>query len=474
MKMSVAYLSCSALLLGLLATGHAAAMPVEIDGIEAVETVPQGQVFYGGNVSMISAPGGQRCMVSTGTDWKNRASVRRASDVDQPEHMNSDRREIFAATTAVPIAGLASNTPYLQAIIAPDGSVERFRIAAGFAITPGSVELRLGEDPSRVQAPLALEERGDTALLSDMDVAGAVLATFGRGEILEFSARSKKLLGAEAEHVISYEFDGGFDPDALSSCLTDLNDARTVALTPTPALTLTPVKDEDPAIVARLRGMACNRALDLEEAELVALSGQVGGFASPLSHALLLRDDEGAVEHVVSGDLWRISRTADGYDMAVSRSITAQSPLIDQAEKACTRYDAARCVNMTIDPDTGAVHVAECLGVFMAESVDTPGPVSLGPGFPPLVVAGPIGGTSPGPSTSSPGPGTPTPPTSPTPPGPGVTPPTIPVIPTPPTVDPTDPNTTDPNEITNIPVPGGLILLMTGLLGLFAFTRYRT
>ena len=450
---------CSALAAGCMIAGAGAhALPIVEDGIEILESVPQGQVFYAPRVSRIATPDGQACMVSAGTDWKNTAEARQAGEFVRALLTLQSRNAAFAHAAEVPVADLASNTPYLMALFTEDG-LQTLRIAAGFALNPRTLELRAAGESARVTARFEIEERGDTARLADPQEAEAFVAALGAGSDLKFSARSKKNGDPDQEHFLRYHFTGGFDAEALADCRRDLAAGAPLLATPTPTVSFIPLADQDGPEWASLRGAACNRDLDLDNAEVMALDGPITGFTTPLSHALVKRDDAGQIIHIVSGDLWRISRTRDGYDMAISRSITAQSPMMPQLEKACTRYDTARCANLTVDPETGKVAVAECLGVFMAERVTEPGLGLVAPAFPPLVMATPIGGTGGGgsdtPSVVQPGPGggdgpstTPLPPIS------------FPDVPQKPTDEIVIPNPPDPNEVTNVPVPAGIWLLL--------------
>ncbi len=329
--------------------------------------VSQAQQFYSSTVSRVAGRGGQACMVSTGSNWKATGAARRASDVAGQLDAGLDIHAAFAQTPAVPMQDLSSNTPYLSFVIDDQGQT-LLRFATGFKMKVGTVDVIYGSQRSEIVG-LEIEERGDTGRIDDLATVDAMFSAFMAGEIFTITARSDKLSGAQSEHYLQYQFDGQGEFAELSSCLDDLKQAE-LALTPSPvpSFSLAPVDTQDTALRQSVRGMACNRALDPNGAELVRLDGPITGFSSPLSHALVQRDEAGEIEHIWSGDLWRISRSGDGYAMAFSNSITQQGPMDAQTEKACTQFGQAAPVSLGVD-DAGGLDVKPDMDRYLASAL---------------------------------------------------------------------------------------------------------
>ena len=358
---------------GILSANGAAGLVLQADVSLPLEG-QQGQKFYSSKVSRVSNGPDAACLISTGTDWKSTAEARQAAPLAALRAAGASVSSALSETTPIDVYGLNSNTPYMM--FAVDGAGLRFaRVATGFNIDAQTLEIAYGANFSEIAADgVSVEARGDTALLTDPDALNALFDAFGAGQTLRVSAQSDKLVDA-SEHFMSYEFDGGFDADALSDCLADLSDPdEMLQVSRTPTFGIASVGDLDPSERAAVRGMACNRDLDPNGAELVRLNGPITGFASPLPYALVQRDDDGEIEHIWSGDLWRISRSGEGYALAFSNSVTSQGPLDPQLEKACTRFAQAECVSLGAvtgeDVDAGyapgTLRVGACFDDFVA------------------------------------------------------------------------------------------------------------
>lgn len=371
--------------------------------------------------------------------------MRRAADVLPLLSDGQSYKDAFDATAAVDIEGLSSNTPFLSFVVHESG--EKFlRFATGFAMVPGSVEIRA--NGAVLDTVFGIEERGDTGVILASDQVDDLLGAFSQGEGLSITAQSQKLAGLDSEHVISYDFVGGFSESALIDCMADLSvPEQALPISTVPFMELMPMDNADAGDRARLRAMACNRELDPNLTQVMRLTGPNTGFSSPLSGAMVERTEDGAIKNIWSGDLWRISKNGDGYELAFSNSVTRQGPLEPQKHKACTRYSQANCANLT-ELEDGTIRINECFGTLLA-AAGVPG-LGLLPGGGGISTGtttggggGGGGGTSPGPTpvstiiTGGGGGGGGTPPGG-NPPG-GSTPPAV------------------------VPVPPAGILLLTGL-----------
>jgi len=378
-----------------LLCSQSVALALGIDDLDpaATTTVEQGQIFYSDTVSRIGWDGRQACMVSTGTDWKRTGIAKRARDVSASTSESTPFDAAFAAAPDVPLSELASNTPFMSFLF-DDVQPTAVRIALGFAVRSGTLRLSTS-DALGIEIPARVEPRGDTVIVEDPAAIETLFASFAAHKTLKIRARSRKQRGA-TEHIVAYDFVGQLDPKALTMCQSDIAKNAIIETGSVPSLTLHPTNTND-EMAARMRGMACNRDIDLTDAELVQISGPVLGLSTPLSHALVRRDADGAITDIVSGDLWHLTRGEQGYTLRTSRSLTAQSPMGPQIEKSCTRYSEARCATLNESADNGSIKMAECLGMFLSEAY------SVGdPGW----VQGPIGPLPGGtPAAGDPGPG---------------------------------------------------------------------
>lgn len=339
----------------------------------------QAQIFYSDTVSRVQNSERSACLVSTGTNWKATGAARHADGFEAILATGANVTDALATTTPVGIADLSSNTPYLM--FATGGDLPTFvRFATGFAIDAETVRVEFGTGfDNVVDMPLDVEGRGDTGVFRSGPVVDALFAAYRSGEPIRITARSEKNV-EETEHYLSYTFEGAFDQGAFDVCLNDLSDAK-AALTAsqTPIFEIEPVTDLDPSARMAVRGMACNREMDPNGAELVRLTGEIQGFATPIPYALVQRNLEGEVTDIWSGDLWRISKTKGGYKLAFSNSVTSQGPLDAQENKACTRFAEAACATLSFDDGVGtdglpgAISVGSCFEELVAGSALTGG-----------------------------------------------------------------------------------------------------
>jgi|GEM_PF-7023055 len=329
----------------------------------------QGQLYYSDTVSRITNGTAQACMVSTGSDWAGSGQARNASDMAQFLDEGQTVNEAFEAAPPVDLKGLSSNTPFLAFIIKQDQTFMRF--ATGFNMNAETVDLsylsQTGDAPT-----VRVETRGDTGAVRDSADAQAMLTAFMAGDVFTVRARSKKAGGTAQEHYIQYSFQGQGDHEALASCMDDLSDrTQDLVASSNVRLALTPADDADIRTRMTARAMACNRALDPNETDVLRLSGGLTGFSSPLAYALAKRDENGQITEIWSGDLWRISRERDGYVIAFSNSITRQSPLDAQDHKACTRFGAAQPIDLDFGA-TGSVTASPQFDAQLANAGWTP------------------------------------------------------------------------------------------------------
>lgn len=352
-------------LCGLLSTSIVSqAATVSFPGAD-LSAVAQGQIFYAPRVSRISNGARQACMVSSGTDWKNTAQARRAEDMRPLLDDGRGLDAAFAEAAPVDMMGLSSNTPFLS-FVTTDAGPQLLRFATGFAMKPGTVTIL--QDGQPVEAAFEIEARGDTGVITDPALLRDLMTSYGEGTGFTIVAQSSKAGGIAAEHVISYEFTGGYDGNALMDCLADLDlPEKALPVGRVAGFELISLRDASVGDRVTARAMACNRDLDPDNTEVVRLSGNVTGFSSPLSAAMLSRDDTGEITHIWSGDLWRISRSDTGYELAFSNSVTRQGPLEAQSEKACTQFAEASCATVTEGED-GTIRVLGCFGSMLASA----------------------------------------------------------------------------------------------------------
>lgn len=352
-------------LVALMATSTSPVSALVVDhGVTHDQSVQQGQIFYSDKVSRVTNAQGSACVVSTGSDWKNTAQVRRANVFEDLLAQGASVSEALDQSIAVEIEGLASNTPYLMFLTGNDGA-SFIRVATGFSITPGTLRIEFGPDFGNVlNSEISLERRGDSGVVSDLESLGLLRNYLAIGGSVRVTARSKKIV-EENEHYLSYVFEGGFEQTAFEDCLNDIGNNRiTLPIGVSASFAFEPASGLDGSQRQQLRGMACNRDLDPNGAELVRLSGPIVGFSTPLSHALVRRGNEGEIEHVWSGDLWRISRNGDGYEVSFSRSIVEQSPGGEQVVKSCMQFGDARCAELSYRGSK--FHVGPCFGEFLS------------------------------------------------------------------------------------------------------------
>ena len=369
----------AACIAGFLAAPTASAVVFQ-DDLALDGTTAQGQVFYSQTVSRVADANAAACLVSTGSDWKKTARARVADDFARRHATGADIDEAFRLTIPVAVDGLSSNTPYLMFVTPRDGDTFA-RIATGFAIRPDTLLVTYGPEETPLEAnDVEIEPRGDTAVIRDPLAVSALRSAFAGGESIGVVARSMKT-DPRSEHVIGYTFRGVVDERAFEACLSDLAGGDDLAVSQVASFSLAPVTDLDGAARQSARGMACNRQLDPQGADLMRLDGPIMGFATPLSHALVQRNVEtGEIQHIWSGDLWRISRVGRGYEIAFSNSVTSQSPIAEQTEKACTQFARARCATLTYVGDRFTV--GACAESYIAGAGLTVGPEGPYLGFP--------------------------------------------------------------------------------------------
>lgn len=344
-----------------------AALPagaVVLGGQAPSAATSQAQMFHTQMVSRVWSEEAGACMISTGSDWKTTGAARRGDHVDAYVAAGQSVEEAFALTGEVDVLSLASNTPYLSFVSRFPGEMTG-RVATGFAIEEGSLKVHIGgEFQLQISANLEIEPRGDTAALSDPDAVATLFEAFETGAEIRVTARSSKQDRA-SEHYVRYQFVGAPVQDALNDCHAELAGGDAL-LSPSrvAAFSLVPAHDVAGSERVAVRGMACNRDLDPNGAELLRLSGPIEGFSTPLRHALVQRDENGMISEAWSGDFWRLSQTEAGYELRVSNSILAQSPLGDQTHKACTRYAEPICAQVEMIGEK--LIVGPCFGPYIA------------------------------------------------------------------------------------------------------------
>ena len=163
-----------------------------VSEVESVSPLPpQGQRYYAPRVSQITNVARSVCTVSTGTDWKATAQVRRASEVDlRRKRVGFD--EAFAASETIDLGDLASNTPYVMFHVLPD-QPELFRVGLGFPVKPGSLRFeQAGVDPFK-GASVWVDPRGDSVAIRtiELDKSGNGQIGIGSGLVYDSDARSE-------------------------------------------------------------------------------------------------------------------------------------------------------------------------------------------------------------------------------------------------------------------------------------------
>lgn len=324
--------------------GSAFAITVGISAPSA-RHVTQGQLFYSQTVSRISNGTEEACMVSTGSNWRDNGEVRRAEDVAPILENGGTLQAAFDRSEPISIKSLRSNTPFMAFVVNNAGDTF-VRLGAGFKIAQNGAHLSANGNQRDLNAiEHEIELRGDSLKITDKSVAAAMLQEFLSGNVFSFAAQSHKPVSGGTEHVLQYQFQGKNDQAALSNCITDMSNPRRALKVGSHAqFALKPVKNQFIQDRMIARAMACNRDLDPEGAEVMEFDGPLLGFSTPLAYALVRRDSNGQISDIWSGDLWRVSNSGSGLEIAFSNSITRQGPLDEQVEKACTRFGDARPV----------------------------------------------------------------------------------------------------------------------------------
>jgi len=303
----------------------------------------QSQVFVSNTTSLVRQNDGHACMQSAGTDWKTQS-----------------RSVTARGQVAVKLETLQSNTPFVSYVQTLDGS-DFIRLAFGFRIAHASASFDT-PGPGLADIAYEIEQRGDTLLITDPLAIQRVLAALRSDNGLRVKAQSKKLIPSSNEHIVSHLFKLPRDDAGFDAC-TELAKKTPHAAYGEIQIGLRAAARKD-ANIAQAKAAACNRDIDPTGAELVALS-TLSGVTSPLSHALLKRDNIGQISTIWVGDLIRIERTGSTYQQRISNSINAQGPLAEQSVPACTRMAAPICVTV-VENAQGRITVEPCMADLVA------------------------------------------------------------------------------------------------------------
>lgn len=363
-RVGVSGIFCAQLLLA--APAFAVTNPSTINQSPAI--THQSQVFLSDTTSLIRQDDHFACMQSAGADWKNASTAQRMPD-----------------GSPVDLRNLRANTPY-AAFVQPLNGAPMLRLAMGFRLRSSSVAIKDARGRPLRGVTFTVEPRQDTLIFErPKDVTRLRAALRAEGGIT-VSAQSEKLVPGALEHVVTHEFTLPSDREGLQEC-------RALAQRPAPVfrkqlhidLANAP-RAGSPTDVAR--AMACNRDINPQGAELVAIES-LEGLTSPLSHALVKRDEAGRVMTIWAGDLLRVERKGAGFQAFVSNSLRAQGQMGTQKVAACTRMAAPICVSV-VENINGDLGLTECLpdpiafagvpgGGLGGGPFDPSGPLGTGP-----------------------------------------------------------------------------------------------
>lgn len=310
----------------------------------------QSQVFITNTTSLVRQGNRAACMQSAGGDWKNEANAWRVTDGQK-----------------VPMAGLRSNTPYVSLIRTTTDELT-LRFAIGYRADPETITFSSG-GVGLSDITYYLEPRGDTLVVSDPGSITRLTGALRSENGIMLSARSDKRIPEAVEHFVTQPFRLRPDPEGVARCE---EMARFEPPKPRVYLNISlldgPREGADKDIA---RAVACNRDINPEGAELVAIRA-LEGMTSPLSHVLVKRNEAGQITKLWAGDILRIDREAGAYKMRVSNSVRGQGPLDTQDVAACTRMSAPKCADVNIGKN-GRINISECSPDLLA--------LAAGPGF---------------------------------------------------------------------------------------------
>jgi len=303
----------------------------------------QSQVFLSDTTSLVRQGTMSACMQSSGSDWKNRAKAWRASD-----------------GVPVELEDLRSNTPFVSYMRTMDADVS-MRFAIGFRVVPETVKFTLNGEPlSGIR--YEIEPRGDTLLIRDPASITRLAAELQTEAGISITAQSDKMIPGALEHVVTMPYQLAADPIGIALC-EDLArlDPPKQRIDLNISLLDGPREGSDVEIA---RALACNRDIDPEGAKIVGIRA-LEGMTSPLSHALVKRDEEGNITQLWAGDILRMERKGGAYEVRVSNSVRGQGPIGVHEVAACTRMAEPRCASV-IETNGGGVNISECTPDLLA------------------------------------------------------------------------------------------------------------